>query len=149
MLEPPLPDDPPDVPLDELPPLLLDPLPAAGAALAVTVTFTVTVCVAVTVGAGFAVSVAVAVAVTVAVAVGRTVSDADFVLLLFCPLPPAPTPRKKANPIAGRTYRFRAHFALGGRWAGAGGNGGGWLYDKVPPRAVRGEVTVTGGVKKA
>ncbi len=111
---------------NELPPLLLVSLPAAGEP-AVTVTFTVTVCVAVTVGAGFAVSVAVAVAVTVAVAVGRTVSDADFVLLLFCPLPPAPTPRKKANPIAGRTYRFRAHFALGGRWAGAGGNGwSGW-----------------------
>jgi hypothetical protein len=146
-LEPPLPDDPPDEPL---------PLPLPEAAFAVTVTFTLTVSVAVTVGAGFgvAVSVAVAVAVTVAVAVGCTLLAAAFVVLVsWLLLPPAPMPRKKANPMAGSTYRFRPHFGLSGCCAGAGGGpypggGGGWLYDMVPPGMVRGGVTVTGGVKK-
>lgn len=57
--------------------------------------------------------------------------------------------------MAGSMYRFRPHFGLaycGAGVNGAGGpypgGGGGWLYDMVPPRTVRGGATVTGGVKK-
>ncbi|WP_313905107.1 hypothetical protein [Streptomyces sp. S1A1-3] len=129
-------------------------MPLPEAAFAVTVTFTLTVSVAVTVGAGFGVAVSVAVAVAVTVAVGCTVLAAAFVVLVsWLLLPPAPMPRKKANPMAGSMYRFRPHFGLGGCCAGAAGGpypggGGGWLYDMVPPGMVRGGVTVTGGVKK-
>ncbi|MFJ8006609.1 hypothetical protein [Streptomyces fagopyri] len=142
--EPPLPDDPPDEPLP-------DPLTAA--AFAVTVTFTLTVFVAVTVGAGLGVAVSVAVAVAVTVAAGRTLVAAALVVSLFWSLPPAPTPMKNATPMAGSTYRFRAHFGRGGCGAGAAGGqypggGGGWLYDMVPPEMVRDGVTVTGVVKK-
>ncbi|MGW3175433.1 hypothetical protein [Streptomyces sp. NPDC001153] len=123
-LEPPLPDDPPD----ELPPL---PEPAA-AACAVTVTVTLTVFVAVTVGAGFGLAVSVAVAVAVTVAVGFTLSAAGFASVpLFLAVPPAPTPRKKARPIAGSTYRFRAHLGAV-RMGGCGGMAYGSLM--CPPR---------------
>jgi tetrahydromethanopterin S-methyltransferase subunit E len=86
------------------------------------VTFTLTVFVAVTVGAGFGCAVSVAVAVTVTA--GFTLSAAGFASVpLFWPSAPAPMPRKKAKPIAGSTYRFRAHFGAV-RTGGCGGGGG-------------------------
>jgi hypothetical protein len=143
-LELPLPDDPPDVP-----PLLPEP---AAAALAVTVTFTLTVFVAVAVavtvdvGAGVAVSVAVAVAVAVTVTAGCTLVAAAFASLpLSWPLAPMPTPRKRASPSDGNTYRFRAHFG-----AVLTGGCGGMAYGLVicPPEVVE-ALTVAPIVKKA
>ncbi|WP_373034592.1 hypothetical protein [Streptomyces sp. NRRL B-2790] len=110
-LEPPPPDDPPDEPT-----LLPE---SAAAACAVTVTFTLTIFV--TVGAGSGVAVSVAVAVVVITAVGRTLSAVGFASVpLSWPLAPAPMPRKKARPIAGSTYLFRAHLGT----VGADGCGG-------------------------
>ncbi|WP_308406087.1 hypothetical protein [Streptomyces naphthomycinicus] len=103
--EPPLPDEPPEE---------VSSLPAStAAACAVTVTFTLTVFVAVTVGAGSGVARSVVVAVAVTVTVGLTLPAAGFASVpLFWPLPPAPTPRKKARPIAGvpkEAYRTAGH----------------------------------------